>query len=235
MGLDMNLYREVRTELDFKEGKIKDLLDNDDTQMKAVSEVAYWRKFNALHRYMNEHFNDHEDDDNCVNMYLEIKDIEDLLSLLEKLKEKVRLGEGLIDDGWSLDRKPLDEIVETERGEIKAGDLEDGDIIITRHKSMSGESKRRHWVENIEKGDEYVDYKLVNKIEGKVITNPEICEMLLPTEHGFFFGDTTYDQWYMEQVEDTIPVLKKIINEHKELVKAGVREYDITYYYRAWY
>lgn len=39
--------------------------------------------------------------------------------------------------------------------------------------------------------------------DGMTIINPEICSDLLPTQDGFFFGGTDYDQWYMEDIRDT--------------------------------
>lgn len=43
--------------------------------------------------------------------------------------------------------------------------------------------------------------------EGQTIVNPEIAERLLPTQGGFFFGSTEYDQWYMADIENTIEIL----------------------------
>lgn len=37
---------------------------------------------------------------------------------------------------------------------------------------------------------------------------------LLPTQSGFFFGGTEYDEYYMEEIADTITMIEKII-EHK--------------------
>lgn len=39
--------------------------------------------------------------------------------------------------------------------------------------------------------------------DGKVMDNVEVAEELLPTASGFFFGSTSYDQWYYEEVKDT--------------------------------
>jgi hypothetical protein len=47
--------------------------------------------------------------------------------------------------------------------------------------------------------------------EGEYIINPEIAEELLPTTSGFFFGSTNYDQWYMENIVDTIDILTKVL------------------------
>lgn len=83
--------------------------------------------------------------------------------------------------------------------------------------------------------------KLVKKIKGEIktdgdgnITNPDVCEEL-PTEEGFFFGSTDYDEGYIYQLDETIKQLSEVVSEHKALIKSGVREGDIDYYYRAWY
>lgn len=47
--------------------------------------------------------------------------------------------------------------------------------------------------------------------EGEYITNPEVAEELLPTTSGFFFGSTDYNQWYMDDIEDTIGILTKVL------------------------
>ena len=49
--------------------------------------------------------------------------------------------------------------------------------------------------------------------DGKYIENPEIAEEYLPTQSGFFFGGTEYDQWYMQDIESTIEILTKVLKE----------------------
>lgn len=46
--------------------------------------------------------------------------------------------------------------------------------------------------------------------EGEYIDNPEVAAELLPTQGGFFFGSTEYDQWYMEDINDTIDIITKV-------------------------
>ena len=53
----------------------------------------------------------------------------------------------------------------------------------------------------------------------------EMMEELLPTQQGFFFGSTDYDQYYMEDIEGTIEILKPIID--------GSEKEEGDYYYRA--
>ncbi len=49
--------------------------------------------------------------------------------------------------------------------------------------------------------------------DGMYIENPAIAQEYLPTQSGFFFGSTDYDEWYMQDVEDTIEILTKVLDE----------------------
>ena len=58
-------------------------------------------------------------------------------------------------------------------------------------------------------------------VDGYIITNPELAAKLLPTQSGFFFGSTDYDEYYMEDVKYTFELLPKIISEtdfNKEVI-----------------
>ena len=48
--------------------------------------------------------------------------------------------------------------------------------------------------------------------EGKYIVNTELAEELLPTQDGFFFGSTNYDEYYMEDIADTIDILQHALD-----------------------
>lgn len=37
--------------------------------------------------------------------------------------------------------------------------------------------------------------------------------ILLPTQSGFFFGSTEYDEWYFEDIKNTIETLTKVLEE----------------------
>lgn len=55
---------------------------------------------------------------------------------------------------------------------------------------------------------------MVDNIEpGKQIVNTTVAEELLPTCEGFFFGSTDYDQWYAENIYDTIDMLERVLEE----------------------
>ncbi len=45
----------------------------------------------------------------------------------------------------------------------------------------------------------------------EVIANPTDAEELLPTGSGFFFGSTSYDQYYFSDLHDTIGILNKCL------------------------
>lgn len=44
----------------------------------------------------------------------------------------------------------------------------------------------------------------------RVTENPELASELLPTESGFFFGPTEYDEYYYRNVEETFQELSKL-------------------------
>lgn len=69
-------------------------------------------------------------------------------------------------------------------------------------------------------------------IEGEYIENIEEIEALLPTQEGFFFGSTAYNQHYMEDIEDTIKQLEVILKDlHTEEDLEDLEdEYQIRYY-----
>jgi hypothetical protein len=75
------------------------------------------------------------------------------------------------------------------------------------------------FVKNVQNGEDdcvehYVSMKnikdLLNTCE-KVIENPAIAEEFLPTTSGFFFGSTDYDECYVEDLKNTIKILKEAI------------------------
>lgn len=61
--------------------------------------------------------------------------------------------------------------------------------------------------------------------EGQVIARPEVVAELLPTQEGFFFGGTGYDQWYLEVVKNTISQLEDVLAEYQDK--------DVDFYYQA--
>lgn len=75
------------------------------------------------------------------------------------------------------------------------------------------------------------DYECVGV--GGIITNQEVAEELLPTQSGFFFGSTDYDEWYLEGIKECKDQLDEAIADYEAEIANGVSEYAIDYYYQA--
>lgn len=69
--------------------------------------------------------------------------------------------------------------------------------------------------------------KLVNEDGNKYIKNPSLAESLLPTQDGFFFGGTSYDEWYLYDIRYTIRELRKIL-------RTTDFEHEIVFYTSSW-
>lgn len=86
----------------------------------------------------------------------------------------------------------------------------------------------RWFVDNIQKGIDDCDYYLLTK--DNLETLKAICEKaiaekdssLLPPVDGFFFGNTTLDEAYWSDIEDTSNQLSKVVNTFDK---------DRNYYY----
>lgn len=63
--------------------------------------------------------------------------------------------------------------------------------------------------------------------DGKYITNAEEIEELLPTEDGCFFGSTDYDEYYLQDIKNTIDIIEAIFKEDDK------DDYEIDYYYQS--
>lgn len=48
---------------------------------------------------------------------------------------------------------------------------------------------------------------------GIVVSNPELAAELLPSQSGFFFGGTDYDEWYIAALSDTVKQLDAVLND----------------------
>jgi hypothetical protein len=85
------------------------------------------------------------------------------------------------------------------------------------------------FVDNVQKGvddcgDYYVDTDDLEKLLDlckKVDADHSLAESLLPSASGFFFGGTDYDEWYFEDIKNTINILEEALAD----------ESDSSYYY----
>lgn len=49
-----------------------------------------------------------------------------------------------------------------------------------------------------------------------IIREPAMAASTLPTQQGFFFGTYDYDEWYMEDMKNTVEQLDKILDSVKD-------------------
>jgi len=93
------------------------------------------------------------------------------------------------------------------------------------------------FVDNVQEGvDEcqksYVSQKNLQKLLETckaVLANPSQAETLLPSQNGFFFGGTEYDEWYIKDLERTVEVLENIVPK----METDFREW-MFYYQSSW-
>ncbi len=57
-----------------------------------------------------------------------------------------------------------------------------------------------------------------------VFEDTKIAEELLPSASGFFFGDTEYDKYYIQDLDDTIEIINKALKD----------KYNEFYYSSSW-
>jgi hypothetical protein len=93
----------------------------------------------------------------------------------------------------------------------------------------------RWFVQNVQNGvDDCGEYKVTAEqliqlynICNEVLNDHSLAEELLPAQSGFFFGNTNYDDWYFNDLEDT----KRIIDEILEYKTYCL---DDLYYSSSW-
>lgn len=84
-------------------------------------------------------------------------------------------------------------------------------------------------------GDYYVSTKNLQELLDvckEVKASPDKAPELLPTQEGFFFGGTEYDEWYFKDIDYTIEQLSKILEEEKQLNEDGF--YSDFEYHSSW-
>lgn len=65
-----------------------------------------------------------------------------------------------------------------------------------------------------------------NLSDGQVLADEKIAQRLLPTQSGFFFGGTDYDQWYYRSLEEALEKLEPVLAE--------AQDGDVFHYWSSW-
>ena len=47
----------------------------------------------------------------------------------------------------------------------------------------------------------------------EVLNHKELAGEILPTSNGFFFGSTDYNEWYFDELKETVTMLTEVITE----------------------
>lgn len=127
-----------------------------------------------------------------------------------------------------------DKTLQSKLNEAMADELEDGMRITEVCADAMYWRKANHihkwFVDNCQDGEDdcreyWVDAKQLVQLKElceSVLLNKDVG--LLPTEGGFFFGSTDYDEWYWSEIEETAKGLEKVL-------KLDTGKWD--FYYRA--
>ena len=91
------------------------------------------------------------------------------------------------------------------------------------------------FVDNIQGGeDDCGEYKVtkeqliqLHNTCNEILVDHNLAEQLLPTQSGFFFGNTEYDMWYYNDLENTKQIIDEIL-EYKSYCL------DELYYSSSW-
>lgn len=79
----------------------------------------------------------------------------------------------------------------------------------------------RWFVQNVQGGiDDCREYDVTKDqlrellaIVTKIVDDPNVASFVLPTQDGFFFGDTNYDDFYLDDIKETKRMLTDILAE----------------------
>lgn len=221
-----------------RKGKV-DWSSQGEKEVLVSIQVAYWRKANQIHNWFVQHCGGGED--NCQRIYVSREDLEELLKTCKKVLKSCELEESWSESFGGFcwhDLKDKIQLIKQvddhfeKAGEKLAQDLKVGDLFCREFSKESGnrvsdvEIKEEVIKVGPEKGqiNTVVSISFDSIYRHKTLKDPRIAKELLPTCEGFFFGDTNYDEWYVEDLKDTIKVLEEILSED---------DGDYNYYYEA--
>jgi hypothetical protein len=96
------------------------------------------------------------------------------------------------------------------------------------------------FVKNVQNGEDdcgthYVHYNQLRELVSlceQVLENRDKASELLPSQGGFFFGSTEYDEGYYRDLEDTVEMLKPLLKEAEQAESERVW-FDL-YYMSSW-
>lgn len=80
----------------------------------------------------------------------------------------------------------------------------------------------------IQNGERFENGKWIPAmVDGKYVKDPSVAMKLLPTASGFFFGGTNYDEWYVDDIKNTIDIITQAL-------ETTDFENEMIYYVSSW-
>lgn len=149
------------------------------------------------------------DDVNAVESYLSMKRYN-----AKHPEKKYRMK------GWCGRTKPSDKLIRFYSKLEKADNY--GFFHIAEEVAYWRKANAIHewFVDNVQGGEDNCDAHreltrsdllTLRDLAHEVYTNPDLAEALLPTQSGFFFGSTSYDEWYFDNLKNTIDQIDNIL------------------------
>lgn len=224
MGLDMYISKNkcVDHDRDSRERTIK------------IKEVIYLRKANQIHKYFVDNFGGGVDE--CQEIGIEIDDIKNLNDICKRIVKESKLADGWVYYEYNCSRRvPKDKAIELAVKKdlrfVNAGGVAPSDIKVGDY--LWGSETSADKVEEIEEQDDEFYIRCGSECVAKVITNPELAQAELPTQAGFFFGDTNYNEYYLDDLKEYIRQADEVIADYENEIANGTDKFDIDYTYQA--
>jgi hypothetical protein len=85
-------------------------------------------------------------------------------------------------------------------------------LLLSSTKLIDGKVKNGSEID-FEKYSNHIPHDVIE--DGKVIEDTKLAGRVLPTQDGFYFGNTDYDEDYLEDLKDTKKILEKAIKLDK--------------------
>lgn len=130
------------------------------------------------------------------------------------------------------DKALQDKLNEVMADDLKGTDMRVNEVCVDAMYWRKANAVHQWFVENVQDGDDncreyWVDSAQLEELIRlckEALANRDKATSILPTKGGFFFGSTEYDQYYYQDLEDTVKGLERAL-------KLDQGKWD--FYYRA--
>jgi hypothetical protein len=122
---------------------------------------------------------------------------------------------------WTYSDKNEDSAIAKQIAQVAniANDFEVQEIVIKAAYWRKANQIHRWFVENVQEGTDDCGHYYVSRqnlidlkeLCNKIIANKDLASTDLPTESGFFFGATEYDDWYYNDLSETVEMIDKAL------------------------